>query len=368
MGWTAFTSRMGRRIAWVLGLCAAVPVLLFALAAAREANLSAIQSDERRLADVSSLFADVIRARIGVAEALVETYTVNDIGSDSSVLKHEVANSRAFKSVVVVNGDGLLAGGDARLRPSPAQSLALEAGQTILMPVTLDGQLTGTFMVRPVTAAGLARLAYFELALDWLWKDLKDQPGALISVLDADGKVLQSPRAVGPDTSHMFAEHITLLGERGGSVDTLSWQDGGIEWHGVLKHVPLVYDRITTVPWGVVAYTREVPFAARASKVLSLLPLVLVGLLICVWIATRYLSRTYMPALRELRVGLPGLQARRFEPVPVSGKDEPRELLEVLNRSAASLHEQFHALETLGEIDKLPVVAARTTMIRVEPA
>jgi len=240
MGWTAFTSRMGRRIAWVLGLCAAVPVVLFAFAVAREANSTGIGADERRLVDISSLFADVIRARIGVAETLVESFTLNDIGSDSSILRHEVANSRAFKSVVVVNRDGLLSGGGTTLRPSPAQSLALETGQTILMAVTLDGQLTGIFMVRPVTAAGSGKLAYFEMAPDWLWKDLKDQPGANIAVVDADGKVLQSPRTVAIDTNHMFAEHITLVGERGGSVNTLSWQDGGVEWHGVLKHVPLV--------------------------------------------------------------------------------------------------------------------------------
>ena len=211
MGWTAFTSRMGRRIAWVLGLCAAVPVVLFAIVAAGETNSSGAAFDERRLTDISSLFADIIRARIGVAETLVETFTVNDIGSDHSILKAEVANSRTFKSVVVVNRDGLLADGGTTLRPSPAQSLALEAGQTILMPVTFDGQLTGTFLVRPVNAAGVGKLVYFEMAPDWLWKDLKDQPGAAIAVVDADGKVLQSPRAVGADTNHMFAEHITLL-------------------------------------------------------------------------------------------------------------------------------------------------------------
>jgi diguanylate cyclase (GGDEF)-like protein len=353
MGWVAFTSRMSRRFAWVLGLCAAVPLLLFAFAAAREASLASSQADEQRLTDVSSLFADVIRARLGVAEALVERFTISDIGTDDSVLRHEVANSRVFKSVVVVNRDGLLFGGDTRLRPSPAQSLALDAGQTILMPATLDGQLTGTFMVSPVNAAGTVKLAYFELAPDWLWKDVKDQSGAPVAVLDADGKVLQSSRDAGADTNHMFAEHITLLGERGGSVDTLSWQDHGVEWHGVLKHVPLVYDRITTVPVGVVAYMPEASFWSRAARTFSLLPLVLLGLLVSIFVGARYLERAYLPALRELRVGLPGLQARRFEAIPLTGKDEPRELLEAFNRSAASLQEQVHALEILGEIDKL---------------
>jgi hypothetical protein len=240
----------GRRIAWVLGLCAAVPVVLFAMVVAREANSTGAEVEERRLSDVSSLYADVIRSRIGVAETIVETFTVGDIGPDSSILRHQVTSSRAFKSVVVVNRDGLLADGETTLRPSAAQSLALEAGQTILMPVTLDGQLTGTFMVRPVSSAGVGKLAYFEMAPDWLWKDLEELPGAAIVVVDADGKDLHSPRSVAGDTNRMFAEHISLLGERGGSLDALSWQDGGTEWHGVLKHVPLVNERITTVPLG----------------------------------------------------------------------------------------------------------------------
>ncbi len=353
MSWTAFTSRMGGRIACVLGLCAAVPVVLFALAAARQASSAGAEFDERRLMGVSSLYADLIRARIGVAATIVETFTVTDIGSDSSQLKHHVTHSRAFKSVVVVNRDGLLADGKATLRPSPAQSLALEAGQTILMPVTLDGQLTGTFMVRPVSASGVDKLAYFELAPDWLWKDLNELPGAAIVVVDADGKVLHSPRGAGGDTNHMFAEHITLLGERGGSLDTLSWQDSGEEWHGILKHVPLGDERITAVPWGVVAYTRQIPFFTRSKPVWAILPLVLLGVLVCTLVAARYLASGYLAALRELRIGLPGLQARRFEPLSIAGKDEPRELLETFNQSAASLHQQFHALETLGEIDKL---------------
>jgi diguanylate cyclase (GGDEF)-like protein len=353
MGWSTVTSNMGRRLAVVLALCAIVPLLLFAIAAARQANTAGAEHDERRLTGVSSLYADVIRSRIGVAETMVETFTDNDIGRDSSALKHQITDSRAFKSVVVVNRDGLLGDGGTSLRPSAAQSLALEAGQTVLMPVTLDGQLTGTFMVRPVMSSGVARLAYFELAPDWIWKDLKDQPGAGIVVIDADGKVLNSSRSVAPDTNHMFAEHITLLGERGGSIDTLSWQDGGSEWHGVLKHVPLVNERVTAVPWGVVAYTPEIPFLLRSQGIWMILPLAIVVMLVGVGLGARYLARGYLASLRELRIGLPGIQARHFEPLAVVGRDEPRDLIVAFNRCSASLQEQFHALETLGEIDKL---------------
>ncbi len=347
------TSRMGRRMAVVLALCAAVPLVLFAIAAARDADSAGAAVVERRLTGVSSLYANVIRSRLGVAETIAETVTANDVGYDSATLKQQVSNSRVFKSIVVVNRDGLLAGGETTLRPSAAQLLALEAGQTILMPVTLAGQLSGVFLARPVSAAGVNRLAYFELAPDWLWKEMKDLPGAAIVVVDADGRVLHANGTLAADTSQMFAEHITLSGEQGGSLDTLSWQDGGDAWHGVLKHVPLVNERITTVPWGVVVYTQDASFFSRSRQIWTMLPFAVLSLLGCVLIAVRYLSRRYMVVLTELRRGLPALQDRRFEPLPVAGSDEPRELLETFNRSVASLHEQFHALETLGEIDKL---------------
>src|SRR5579872_6600134 len=352
MGWTAITSRMGRRVASVLALSAAVPMLLFAITMARDADSTAGADDERRLTGISSLYADAIRSRLGVAETMVETFTANDVGHDSA-LKRQLVSSRAFKSVVLVNRDGLLAGGQTALRPNGAQFLALEAGQTILMPVTLEGQLTGTFMVRLVTAEGVGKLAYFELAPDWLWKDLQDLPRASMVVVDAEGKVLHTQQTLPSDTSRMLAEHITLLGERGGSVDTLSWQDGGREWHGILKHIPLVDERITTVPWGVVCYNQRQSFFARSQHVWGSLPLMLVILLGGALLAAFYLSHTYMAPIRLLRTGLPALQGRRFEMVPLVGRDEPRRLLEIFNRCAASLQEQFQALETLGEIDKL---------------
>lgn len=353
MGWTAFSSRMGRRVAWVLGLCALAPLILFAFAAAREFGAKSAALESRRLIGISTLYADIIQSRLGVAETLVETFTVNDIGVDSSLLRQQLTNSRAIKSILVVNRDGLLPDGETKIRPNAAQALALEAGQTVLMPVTLDRQLTGIFMVRSVSSAGQAKLAYFELSPDWVWKEVKDLPGANIVVVDADGNVLHSPSSLPADTNRMFAEHITLLGERGASLDTLAWQGGGAGWHGVLKHVALVNERITAVPWGVVAYTREIPLFTVSAPVWQLLPAIAVLVLLFAVIGARYLAERYLAALRELRVGLPRLQARRFEPLPMAGHDEPRELIDSFNRSAASLREQFHALETLGEIDKL---------------
>ncbi|MDB6091047.1 MAG: hypothetical protein JWN85_3831 [Gammaproteobacteria bacterium] len=359
MDWTPVTSRMGRRIAFVAALCAAIPLLLFAVLCARDADSTGSGNLERHLSGISQLYSEVIKSRLGAAETLVLTLTAGDVGYDGAVLKQQVTNSRAFKSVAVVDRDGVLAGGDTTLRPSQAQLLAIGAGQTVLMSVTLEGQLTSAFLVQAVNAAGVPRLAYFELAPDWLWKRVDTLPVQMaFAVLDADGKALYSIGPLSPDATRMFAEHITLSGERTGALRVLSWQDGGEGWHGVLKPVQLTNERVTSVPWAVVSFSREQTFFARSRHIWQMLPFIFIAILGCAVIGSLYLARRYLPALHALQRGLVALQTRGYESLTASGADETRPLIETFNRSAAALHEQFHALETLGEIDKLLLASA----------
>src|ERR1700742_4102912 len=104
---------MGRRIALVVAVCAALPALLLAVLFARDAQSTASAFVERQLGGYSRLYSEVIRARLSAAETIVLTLTAGDVGYDGVSLKHQVANSNAFKSVVVVDRDGLLSGGEA---------------------------------------------------------------------------------------------------------------------------------------------------------------------------------------------------------------------------------------------------------------
>jgi diguanylate cyclase (GGDEF)-like protein len=363
MDWTPVMSRMGRLIGLVVALCAAVPLALFAIVFARDADSTGSASVERDLSGISHLYSEVIKSRLGAAETIVLTLTAGDVGFDGSVLKQQVTNSRAFKSVVVVDRDGVLAGGETTLRPSAAQLLALGAGQTVLMPVTLDGQLTSAFLVQAVNAAGVARLAYFELAPDWLWKRVDSLPVTTLAVVDADGKALYSIGPLSPDATRIFSEQITLPGERTGALRILSWQDGGEGWHGALKQVQLANERVTSVPWAVVSFSREETFFARSRHVWQMLPFMFLAVLVCAVTGGIYLARRYLPSLRELRLGLTALQAGRYEPLILSGADETRPLMDTFNRSVATLREQFHALETLGEIDKLLLGSAELEQV-----
>ncbi len=356
--------RMLGRIGTLLGVCAAVPVVLFALAAACFVASSESKSLEQRYARASSLYSVVLRSKLSAAETIVETLTDREVGYDGSQLRQEVADSRAFKSVVIADRDGRLAGGETALRPSGAQLLALETGQTVLMPVTLDGQLTSIFMVRAVSAGSLPKLAYFELAPDWLWKETAPTTMAMnIAVVDANGRVLHTLGSVPGDFGKMFGEQISLAGERSAAVRTLSWQGGGQEWHGVLTHLPLVNERITAVPWAAVAFGREVPFGARSATIWEMLPFGLVVAVAAACLAAWYLGRRYRQPLRRLQECLPSLPQRTFEPMQPCGADEPRQLIEELNRCARSVYEQLHALETLGEIDKLLLGSAELEQV-----
>jgi len=208
MDWAPVTSRMGRRMTFVVASCAALPAVLLAILFARDVSSTSVGSVERQLSGFSHLYSEVIKSRLGAAETIVLTLTAGDVGYDGAALKRQVANSGAFKSVVIVDRDGLLAGGETTLRPSPAQLVALEAGETVLLSVTLEGQLTSAFLVHAVTAAGAERLAYFELAPDWLWKRVDNLPSQMtLAVVDANAKVLYNVGPLSADATHIFADH-----------------------------------------------------------------------------------------------------------------------------------------------------------------
>src|SRR5262245_32487923 len=159
----AISSRMGRRLVVALAICAVLPVLLYAVATVHETAVDRIRDLETRLSQSSHAEAFGIRSRLGAAEAIVQALTVRDVDEAGAALRQQIVNSRAFKSVVVIDRDGVLPGGDAALRPTAAQQRALDAGQTVLLPVAMEDQFPAIFLVRLSSAAGLEQLACFEV-------------------------------------------------------------------------------------------------------------------------------------------------------------------------------------------------------------
>src|SRR5262245_17501384 len=196
----AISSRMGRRLVVALAICAALPVLLYAVATLHETAVDRNRDLENRLAQSSHAEAFGIRSRLGAAEAIVQALTVRDVDEDGAALRQQIVNSRAFKSVVVIDRNGVLPRGDAALRPTSAQQLALDAGQTVLLPVALEDQFPGIFMARLTSAAGSERLACFEIAPDWLWEThAGERVDSQLVIVNSQGQILQSGQPVSSD-------------------------------------------------------------------------------------------------------------------------------------------------------------------------
>jgi diguanylate cyclase (GGDEF)-like protein len=352
---SVFKSRMGRRIAITLVIATVIPVLVLAFMAARSTAQTAASHAERRLVGVSQAYARSLRSRLGAAETIAQSLTARDVGYDGSLLKQQIINSRAFKTAVVADQDGLLASGDSALRPTPEQMLALEAGRTVVMRAVIQGQQPTLYLVRGVSAGGFSRLAYLEVAPDWIWKDLSTLQGNAtpVAVVDADGAVLQSTVPLLEETGIMVGEHIKRTSRSNAASHAMSWQGSGEEWMGVLTHLPLVDERITTVPWAVVALERRTSFLARSGPVWNLLPYALGCAVLLGLVAAAYLTRRHLPVLKALEDGLLGLASRQFERLHVDAVDEPRAVVRAFNTCVGSLEERFRAMETLADIDQL---------------
>ena len=357
---SALKSRMGRRIA-----------LTFAVGRHRSrarcwrssppATLSepSAASVERRLTGVSQAYARSLRSRLGAAETIVQTLTARDVGYDGSALKQQIVNSRAFKSAVVVDRDGLLAGGDPpRLRPSPAQLVALDAGQTVVLHVVARGQLPAVFLARAVTAGGFERLAYFEIAPDWLWKDLSG--GILVHAGRRRGcrrHVLQSTVPLLPETG----AHVRASTSRRSSTGNASREPRAVvagRGRGVARRAHASDARRRAHHHGAVGggRARSWRHVLRRSQCDLGAAAVCAGRCAAAWPGAARISGASPRAARSRlsKTACAALTERRFDRLSVAAADEPRDARAHVQRSLRELlEEQFRALETLGEIDQM---------------
>lgn len=351
---SALSSRMARRVGVLLLACAIVPLLVSGLLMAHAASSAMTEGDARRLEAMSRGYAAELTARLGAAEVMVDTLTAADAGGEGAHVKQQIVGSRAFKSVVIVPRNKPLPEGMTALHPSPAQELALETGQTVLLPVALEGKLPGLYLCRLVLAGEAEHLAYFELAPDWIWGDpAVTDSSRSVAVVDADGRVLHSLSPMQPDLAEMFTKHIGLSGERSTGSHRLGWQASGAEWHGMLTIVVPVNERVTGPPWAVVVFERQPGLLAHFNGGAYTFPLSLLLAALVAMLGAVYLSRRYVPALARLSGMITALQNRDFTGALPIGADEPRALIEAANVLGARLDAQFQALETFSDIDRL---------------
>ena len=353
MLWSAVSSRMGKRMSAVLALCATVPLVVFATLILEAFSSMAEVADSGRLSASSSAYASQLLDRLAAADALAVNLTAEPLGTDVGDLKQRIAGSQIFKSAVLVPTPGLLADEGGSLRPSPEQLLELHTGQTALLTMPQPNESAAVFLGRLVNADGTPRVAYLELNPAWFWRTPRMSGASMLSVVDVNGQLLQGDVPRTGDTAGMFAHGIKVSRGAGGAPRALGWFASNKEWRGALSLVVPAGGHITAAPFGVVAFEERPSFIAAARSLAVALPISIGVALLAAVLGTFYLAGRFAPALSEVRRGLMSLRHRNFRSLQRVGRDEPRSLIDTLNRTATSIEEQLRALETLAEIDRL---------------
>ena len=333
---------MASRVASVVCVCAVLPALASLVVYRREALSTQQQAVHGRLENLSRASGTALGARLSAAESIARSLAAQSLSAGE--LQREARASRAFSEVYVSGRPPSLGALSAH------EQRALEEGGSIVVVGQAGAWVQPVWLARELDAAP-SHVAFFELASDWLWPELRSlPPGVQLMLIDGQGRPLQTPIALPADVLAMFARHIdpTIVSGEG---TELAWQSAGQGWEGVLSRV-LTRDAQLASPWAVVAFTREPDITLSIPSLReALLPVLLA--LAAALMGALYLRRRYVPALLAVREGLQQLQERRFEPLTERGADEPQLLVQVLNRCASNLQEQLRALETLAEIDRL---------------
>src|SRR3569833_933084 len=130
----------------------------------------------------------------------------------------------------------------------------------------------------------------------------------LIAVVDGEGVILQSTIPLQPETGRMFAQEIQAATTGSASAsESLSWQGADEEWHGVLTHLTLIDERVTTVPWAVVALDHGATFFTRSMANRTHVPWVLLVALAVAWGGSEWLRRRHVRAVSAVEGGLRAL-------------------------------------------------------------
>ncbi len=244
------------------------------------------------------------------------------------------------------------------------------------MSLATRGDAGSVYLLRTLRLGGRDLPVYFELAPDWLWRDVASGEDALL-VVDGRATVLFGAAAFpAHGTSVVRAQVLATDGAIAEDVPgglpagaatppgtaarqaaepaRLSWQAQGREWQGVVEPLTLPASIESRHPWRIVAavplrsaWAVATPMRTAALSVLGLA--VVVALLASVIVASRF----HLPLL-ELHGALLRIGRSRFAPLPVAAL--PAELAPLgaaINDVGRRIDEDVVALETLGDIDRL---------------
>jgi len=316
-------SRLGRRVAGLFVLCALLPlsVATFLLAAEFDAQLT---HDEQQDLDVAARgYGNALLGRLGSADDVLRVLTVAQGATDESVLK-EVAKLSWIRSTRSAMAD--------LQRPLPEldrrQRLAVERGDTVIVS-SLDG--AGDRQISLVRRLPSGARLDAELRPGWLWADATEYAD------DAHLKVVDGGNA----TLSFAAEETGAAGNSKEAPHTRSWE-------------LFLGSRFSSPSWFVIAQQPRHSLMSLGSHVEMAFPGIILLTLVLVSVVSVAVIRRQVRPLEQLNHATQRVSRRDFTSlIEASGDDEFSDLAQAFNAMSGQLKQQFSALETLAEIDRL---------------
>jgi diguanylate cyclase (GGDEF)-like protein len=344
----ALRSHMGRRFSAVLLLVALLPLGLAVIAALAKSVDAAQRAANQRLGSASATFAFELSARLAAAESVARSLGRTDSGPEGASLRRAVEGLPMFTSVAIVAPGTFMSG--VSFGEDPAERLAAQAGQSFLLTIPRSGAAPTPFLVRAVRSGDADRVAYFELARNWLWGSAL-QPRSALVVVDTAGNPLYGAAGLTPAVLRLFGERARRPAAAGS--EPLAWQAAGREWHGAVTRLELPPGFGSPGGWAVVSYAPLATAAWPATGVLAALVLLVLATLALCYAGAHYLARLYVPAVQALEGRVRALRDRQFSNRALPAPDELGEVAAGLFLAECALEEEFAARATLGEVDRL---------------
>ena len=343
-------SKIARRIFALFLLSAIVPILLAAGLTLFQVTQTLRQQSEAQLFHTSKNYGNEILKKLQLAEArLQEIGDLNLSGSGDVVARIGHRRDGRFKALAQLDASGRLVPifGQMHARPEFRRAaLQANASQLLVLPGGAAGQAEAPSLFMMVAFGPPRAWVLAELSPDYLWDGWETLPRQTdVCVLDDRDRVLfcSLPMPVAAMLERPPSSHSGLM----------RWDHQGDSYIAVYRALFLLA-QFNYPDWTVVSF-QPASYALKPIVAFNqVFPVVIAStLLIALMLSISQIRRSLVP-LEKLMEGIRDIGARRFfKPVQVSSNDEFGALTGAFNAMATRLGRQFHALDTLGQIDRL---------------
>jgi HAMP domain-containing protein len=333
---TYLKSRLGRRVVALFVLCALLPLSVATVFLAAEFDAQLTHNQEQDLDTAVRGYGQALLGRLGSADDVLRALTVARGATDETV-QEEVAKLHWIRSTRRASVGSIATIAE---RPLPEldsrQRLAVERGDSAIATTIDELGARQIHLVRKLpSGAWLAA----ELQSTWLWSDARDYAGeAHLLVVDNYDETLA-----------FAADEIDLV------PDAATVEDMAVKEDRLTRSWELFLgSRFSSPSWRVVARQPRHSLVGLGSHVEMAFPAIILLTLVLVSVFSVAVIRRQVRPLEQLNHATQSVARRDFSAlVETGGDDEFGDLARSFNVMSGQLKQQFSALETLAEIDRL---------------